>query len=334
MADDRKNIIITGASGFLGGAMVRAFAQQGRYRVTATARRDITQMANEYVSTRHGDLCDLSFCNQLTPDTDCIVHCAALSSPWGSYSDFEAANITSTKLLLDSAIKNKVRRFIYISTPSIYFNYKDRLNISETDPLPNTMVNWYAETKLAAEQYVLSKNNMGIETLSLRPRAIIGAGDTTIFPRLLKAHTEKKLRIIGDGENICDLTCVNNVIHATQLAIEVENGALGLAYNITDGSPVKLWDVINYVFGELGFPAVSRKVPFSIVAAYAAYLEWKSRIFQNNKEPALTRFGVGVLAGSLTMNINSARDLLRYSPVQTTQEGINEFISWFKGQQQ
>ena len=208
------------------------------------------------------------------------------------------------------------------------------MNISETDPLPNTMVNWYAETKLAAEQYVLSKNNMGIETLSLRPRAIIGAGDTTIFPRLLKAHTEKKLRIIGDGENICDLTCVNNVIHATQLAIEVENGALGLAYNITDGSPVKLWDVINYVFGELGFPAVSRKVPFSIVAAYAAYLEWKSRIFQNNKEPALTRFGVGVLAGSLTMNINSARDLLRYSPVQTTQEGINEFISWFKGQQQ
>jgi nucleoside-diphosphate-sugar epimerase len=332
MVDNPKKILITGASGFLGGAIARSFAARSEYNVIGTSRRDIGQLVGYDVKYVPGDLCDKYLCDVLTRDVDHVVHCAALSSLWGNYADFERANVVTTSNLLDAAIKNKVQRFIFVSTPSIYFNYTDRYDISEAEPLPPKMVNWYAHTKLIAEQHVLGKCNKGIETLALRPRAIIGAGDTTIFPRLLKAHTDNKLRIIGGGQNICDLTCVNNVIHATELAMRAGSDALGLAYNITNGSPVKLWEIINYVFSELGYPALNKKVPVSLAAGYASFLEWKYKMFNRDTEPPLTRFGIGVLGNSLTMNISRAEKLLHYLPVQSTQEGVDEFIAWFKSQ--
>jgi nucleoside-diphosphate-sugar epimerase len=323
-----KRVLITGASGFLGGAMATSFASRPGYQVVATSRRpaDLGD-ALTYVC---GDLCDAEFCDAVTRGIKYIVHCAALSSPWGSYDEFHRANVVATRHLMEAAIKNGVSRFIFISTPSIYFNYTDRLNVREVDPLPDKMVNWYAHTKLEAERYVLGKCNDGIETLALRPRAIIGAGDLTIFPRLLKAHVTKKLSIIGDGQVVCDLTCVNNVIHAADVAMSADSKALGLAYNIADGTPVKLWDTINSVFSQLGYDTVKRKVPFAVAALYASMMEQKYKAFNKGEEPPLTRFGIGVLGKSMTMSIDRARHLLQYTPVQTTEEGLAEFISWFK----
>jgi nucleoside-diphosphate-sugar epimerase len=176
----------------------------------------------------------------------------------------------------------------------------------------------------------LSKNNSGIEVLALRPRAIIGEGDTTIFPRLLKAHKSKNLRRIGKGNVVCDLTCVGNVIHAIDKSISAGIDALGKAYNITDGMPVRLWDSINYVLAQLGHDTINKSIPFAIVSGYAAAMEWKYKLFNSDSEPPLTRFGIGVLGKSMTMNIDLARQLLGYNPVQTTQEGIDEFIAWYK----
>jgi len=323
-----KRILITGASGFLGGAMVRSFASRPGYHVVATSRRPAD--LGDSVTYICGDLCDADFCDAITRGIEYIVHCAALSSPWGSYDEFERANVIATRNLMEAAIKNCVRRFVIISTPSIYFNYTDRFNIREEDPVPAKMVNWYALTKLMSENYVLGKCNEGIETLALRPRAIIGAGDTTIFPRLLKAHIANKLRIIGNGQLTCDLTCVNNVIHAADAAMSAANDALGRAYNITNGAPVKLWEMINYVFSRLGYSTVKKKVPFPIAASYASLMEWKYKNFNKGEEPPLTRFGIGVLGKSMTMNIDRAKHLLHYTPIHTTEEGIDEFISWFK----
>jgi len=211
------NVVITGASGFLGGRTTKFLSQQfPNFQIIATSRRD--NRAEEFVANnclfKRGDLTIPAFCEELVKGTDIVVHCAALSSPFGSYNSFYDSNFLATKYLLDASIKNGVKKFIFISTPSIYFDFKDRFNIKESDPLPATLVNHYASTKLLAERYVLNANEKGIQTIALRPRAIIGAEDTVIFPRILEAHNKGKLKIIGDGKNSCDLTCVRNVIEA------------------------------------------------------------------------------------------------------------------------
>ncbi|MGL5888994.1 MAG: NAD-dependent epimerase/dehydratase family protein, partial [Bacteroidia bacterium] len=290
--ETKRKAIITGASGFLGGRTVRFMAGYlTNNQIVSTSRRAFRkQELEEMGSTFHtGDLADQSFCESLTVNTEIIIHCAALSSPWGNYDEFYRSNFSATKTLLDSAIKNGVKKFIYISTPSIYFNYSDRYNVREADPLPEKMVNHYAATKLLAEDYVLSKNGAEISTIALRPRAIIGAEDTVILPRVLNAFDQGKLKIVGNGTNICDMTTARNVIEAMVCALNANENAFGHSYNITNGEPAKIWESLNYMLRQLGRTPVTSKVPRRVADWAARFMEWKARVFHPAKEPALTR---------------------------------------------
>ncbi len=328
-----RKILVTGAGGFLGGRLLKHLATLFPDIVlVGTSRR--TERKDEFescgVSFTSGDLLDKQFCLNITTDVDEVIHCAALSSPWGNKKLFDDANVLATQQLLEAAKLNKVSRFIFISTPSIYFDYTDRFDVKESDPLPRKMVNQYASTKLEAEQIVLSANGNTMHTLALRPRAIIGAEDTVIFPRLIKAYEAGRLKIIGNGANLADLTCVRNVLEAVVAALHAGETAMGQAYNISNGAPVVLWDTINTLLHALALKPLEKKVPAKIVMAVASLMEWKAKLFHPNKEPTLTRYGIGVLAHSLTMDISKARQLLGYKPVQTTAEGLNEFIEWYK----
>lgn len=326
----KLKILITGAAGFLGGRTAKFFAMNEAYEIVATSRRNARQTELEQAGCHfiNGDLVDASFCNSVTKSIDIVIHCAALSAPFGVYEDFYNSNFKASQNLVEASIANGVRKFIFISTPSIYFNYSDRFDVSESDPLPQTMVNDYAATKLMAEQLILSKNNKDFQTIALRPRAIIGAEDTVIFPRVLEAYNKGRLKIIGDGQNICDLTCVSNVIQAIQCCIAAQEEAYGEAYNITDGNAVKFWDAVNYALTSLGCQPVKKRVNQKIAFLAASILERKAKLLKEKKEPTLTRYGIGVLSNNFTLNIEKAKSKLQYEPKMKTMDGINEYIFW------
>ena len=75
----------------------------------------------------------------------------------------------------------------------------------------------------------------------LRPRAILGAGDTVVFPRLLRAHKEGRLRIIGKADNEIDFTSIKNLCRAVELCIEKKEIAHRQIYNVTNGDTINLW---------------------------------------------------------------------------------------------
>ncbi len=328
-----KKILITGGAGFLGGRAAKHFASiPDIYKVVATSRRAIRrrELENAGCQFREGDLLDIDFCHSITSGVEVVVHCAALSSPWGKYDDFYKSNVKATQNLLKACQNQGVKRFVFIATPSIYFNYKKRLNVKESDPLPSKIVNDYALTKLQAENEVLAANSAKFETLALRPRAIIGAEDTVIFPRVIKAHEAGKLKIVGSGKTLSDLTSVRNVIEAIELAMNSGKESLGRTYNITNDEPIRLWDKVNDVLEALDYPRVEKNVPAAVALLAARIQEWRHRSFSPDKEPELTRYGVGILCKSLTMDITLAKELLSYRPIQTTDEGLQEFVTWKK----
>jgi nucleoside-diphosphate-sugar epimerase len=331
----KTTILITGAAGFVGGRMAKQFANLSEYSVIATSRRIDRKNELEYAGCTFidGNLFDTHFCKQLCKGVDIIVHCAALSSVWGDHETFYKANVTATKNLLEAAMENGVRKFIFISTPSIYFDFTDKFDVSEKDVLPKQFVNYYAATKYIAEQYVLSKNSDAFKTIALRPRAIIGAEDTVIFPRIIRAYTDGRLKIIGNGQTLGDLTAVRNVIEAVHCCIHADATAMGEAYNISDGLPVLLWPTINHILTTLGYTPIKKKISASLVLFIASMVERIAKLAHFKKEPSITKYGIGVLAKSLTMNIGKAQSLLNYKPVQTTDEALNEFIVWYKNQQ-
>ncbi len=321
-------ILLTGATGFLGSRTLERLSANPAITQIIAAGRTIKKthyLQHPKIEYELGDLCDTGYVNRITERTECIIHAAALSSPWGPYKDFEKANVTSQQNCIAAAKKHAVKRFIYISSPSIYFDSKERINISEAARLPATFINSYAATKHKAETALIDSK---LSYIILRPRAIIGRGDTVIMPRLIKAFEHGRLKIIGDGKNIVDLTSVSNVAYAIELSLFANNNALNQAYNISNDEPVLLWDSIETMLTRLGYRFLKKKLPYSLVKIVAHCMQLKSTL-TNNKEPVLTTYGVGTLAKSFTMDISKAKSLLKYKPLMNTAEAIEEFAEWY-----
>lgn len=325
-------LLITGAAGFLGGRLAKALAAQG-YTVRATSRRThrTTELTAQGATFLPGDLTDPLTCQQVVAGCDAVIHCAALSAPWGPYQAFYQANVRTTYHLLDAAQAAGVRRFLNIGTPSIYANFQDRLNVHEGSPLPRHLINHYAATKLAAENEVLRRHQPGFATLSLRPRAIIGAEDQVIFPRLIRAYQAGRLRIIGRGDNLASLSSVPNLVQAMHSALQAPVAHWGRAYNLADPQPVPLWEAINYVLSALGHAPVSRHVPYPMAMTAATLAETMARL-RGSGEPTLTRYGISVLARSFTLDPWLAQRQLGYSPALTSWQGLEEFIAWYQAE--
>lgn len=321
-------ILLTGATGFLGFRTLEKLVEQEEVTsIIATGRtmKETHQVLHPKVTYVLGDLSDKAFVESITSDVEYVIHAAALSSPWGKYSEFEDANLRSQINLIHSVQRSKLIKYIYISTPSMYFDSNNRTNIRENEALPRKFVNAYAHTKRMAELELVQS---GLPYVILRPRALTGRGDTVIMPRIITSFKEGKLKIIGAGKNIVDLTSVANAVDAILLSLKAEGPALNQIYNITNGEPVNLWEKIGFVLQLMDKQLPPKKIPYFIVLTLAQLLEWKSKL-TNWKEPVLTKYGVGVLAKTMTMDISKAKTLLGYHPSVSTDEAIKEFVQWY-----
>jgi len=324
-------ILVTGATGFLGKKLALRLSQLG-YEVTATGRNalvgaDLEKQGISFIKT---DLQDKESIINACKNQDYVFHCGALSSPWGKYKDFYNTNILGTKNIIQGCKENSVKRLMHVSTPSIYFDFKDKLNISEKDPLPDKPVNDYAKTKLLAEQEIDKAHKEGLPVITIRPRAIFGPGDTSILPRLIKANNKNFIPVIGDKKVLVDITYVKNAVDALLLCKDSPDFTLGKKYNITDGEPVLLYDFLEQVITELGYVFKPKYFSYNNAYRIAAFSEFVSKTLLFGKEPVLTRYTVGILGTSQTLDISAAKEELGYNPKDTTTKGIKELIEWWK----
>jgi nucleoside-diphosphate-sugar epimerase len=323
-------ILVTGATGFVGGATCRWLRAAG-HDVVGTGRTLSLgrTLERDGIPFLPADLSDPGAAEQvLVGRSDAVVHCAALSSPWGPESDFVSANVTATERLLAACKTRGVSRLVFLSTPSIYMGQGDREGVREDDPLPPP-INDYAATKLRAERLVSAANGDRLATISLRPRAIFGPGDTTIFPRLIRALSSGPLPVFGGGQNLVDLTYIDNVQSAIELALVAPTSALGRAYNITNGEPVYLWQLIRRLCGELGLAPPRGRVPRAAGMLLGELLERAQRLLRPQQEPRLTRYTVEVLSATMTLDISLARRELGYTPLVNMDQGVTRFVHWW-----
>ena len=325
------NVLITGATGFLGGRILEAFAKDATFDyILGTGRKfsSDNKVLAPNVEYLLGDLSNQDFVNTLFErPIDVVINCAGLSSPWGSREAFYQANYLTQKYLVEASERVGVKRFVFISTPSIYFDFNDHLDITEETILPQKLVNEYAVTKVMAEKLLKASS---LDYMILRPRALVGRGDTVIMPRVIRSFKEGKLMVMGDGKNRVDLTPVSNMVQAVKLAVLAKAALCRDDFNISNGEPVSLWQSIDYVLERIGLARVEKQMSYKKLLLIAGFLEWKARFFKLKKEPVLTKYSVGILAKSFSFDITKAREKLGYKPVQTTQEAIEEFAVWYK----
>ncbi|KND56859.1 Nucleoside-diphosphate-sugar epimerase [Candidatus Burkholderia verschuerenii] len=325
-------ILVTGGTGFLGRHVVWRLNASGHEvvftgrnaRHAETVLNGITRADCEtrFVMLEHGSAESPATMHETAAGADAAVHCAALSSPCGRPEAFHKANVESTREIVDACRARGVPRLVHISTPSLYFDFRDRIGIREDEPLPSP-VNDYARTKGIAEQHVMQSTLDSV--IALRPRAIIGPYDATLLPRLLRVARTSRLPLMRGGDALIDLTYVDNVVDAIELALSAD--LQHAIVNISNGEPMPVRTLFAMLADAFGIELRVRRIPYPIVDAVAALLE-RAAFLRPGWEPPVTRYSVGLLAYSQTLDLTRARNLLGYAPQVTLAEGIRRTAVW------
>jgi len=307
-----RTFLVTGGAGFIGSHIAETLVERGdRVRVLdnlSTGRLGNFEGFREKIEFVEGDLVDAKTVAEVVDGVDCIFHEAALASVPRSVEtplDTNAACVTGTVTLLDTARKAGVRRVVLAASSSAY---GDQPNSSkrETDlPAP---LSPYAAAKLAAEFYCQAFTaTYGLETVAIRyfnvfgPRQDPDSPYSAVIPLFITAMLSGNRPVIyGDGRQSRDFTFVSDVVQANLLVADAANVA-GRVLNAACGKSVDLLTLIDLL----------------------------NRLLGTDVRPKHAAPRPGDVRESLA-DIIQARTLLGYEPQVEFEEGLRRSIDYYR----
>jgi len=314
-------VLVTGATGFLGGRLSRMLLAQGA-DVIATGRDrqagvSLAEAGARFVATDLAATPGTRLAELFGP-VDAVVHAAALSSAWGPREAFMAANVVATRNVRDMAAHAGARRFVLVSTPAVTFRFADRLAVREDEPLPPP-VNAYAEMKRVAEMETLADPR--IDAMVLRPRAIYGQGDKALLPRLVRAAQAGPLPLLRGGRACVNLTHVDDACRAILAALAAPAGLRGV-WNIACQEELPVRAIAEQAAARSGVAGRWRGVPWPLAREAVRLAEWRALLTPGRPEPRITRYGLGLLAFTQTLDVSAARRDLGFAASIAFEEGL------------
>lgn len=320
MKPEAGRVLVTGATGFLGGAMVRRLRAEG-IPVLAQGRdaAGCATLAGQGVPVLRWNISQpLSETAPEVNEVTHVVHGAGLSSPFGTRAAFEAANVEGTRNVVALARRLGVGRFVQVSSSTVYFALRDQLGVREDDPLPAPF-NEYARTKRESERIALAAPDLG--PIAIRPRGLYGAGDTVLLPRLLKTASERALPLMRGGAARIDVTHVDDVADAILAALRAKPSAEGEVFNVSGGEVIPVTRLAESACARAGVRLRWRKVPVG-TALGAAWLAERRALLTGGGEPQITRYALALFAYAQSLDISKADRVLGWRPRIGFEEGL------------
>jgi nucleoside-diphosphate-sugar epimerase len=332
-------ILITGATGFVGSHLVarllddnKSLTSKRQYAIRILMRRG--SKLNNIISNNdaadkleivYGDLTDNASLLNATKDVDIVFHLAALlGSPEITYSQIYDANVKGTQNLLRASEKNKVKRFIHISSVAAMGPIKQGMIADEKTPC--NPVSDYDKTKYLAE---LAVKESKLRWTIIRPTTVYGPGEIKNKAKMFSFIKKGLFRIIGDGKNMLALVYIDDLIEAILLAAH-SNASSCQTYIISgDYSGSSSCTMNNFVATIATHLQVNVPGHMPLWLAKTAALCFKTlRIF---KVPQLLSSDrIRSLTNSSSFSIAKARKELGYSPKVSLDEGIARTVSWYE----
>lgn len=315
--DLRKHtFLVTGAAGFIGSSIIEYLMQHGARQVIgldnlSTGFTDNVKAfeGNPAFQFVHGDINDENLCNDLCAQSNFVIHQAALGSVPRSIKDpvsTNKSNVEGFLKLLAAAKDQKVNRFIYASSSSVY---GDNPSLPKKEEHTGKPLSPYAVTKQVNELYAgVFSSVYNLETIGLRyfnvfgPRQSLLGAYAAVIPQFINAILNERAPVIeGDGNQTRDFTFIENVVQANIKAVFAPTAAANKVYNIAVGDRTS----INQLF--------------LMLKAFA----------ESTVEPVYNPERKGDVKNSLA-DISLAKEYLHYEPTVRISEGLKETYNWFK----
>jgi nucleoside-diphosphate-sugar epimerase len=321
--------LVTGAAGFLGGALARALRARGD-AVRVLVRSPVPELEALGVEVVRGDLLDEGALTRSCQGREVVFHAAAKAGLWGRPADFEACNVTATERVLAASAASGVRALVFTSTPSVVHTGRDLEGADESLPYATHFTADYPRTKAEAERRVRASP---VPSVSLRPHLIWGPGDRHLLPRLLDRARAGKLRQVGTRDVLTDTVHVDSCVHAHLLAAAalLEGRVAGNpVYFVSDDAPVGLWTMANRLLAAAGGPPVGPPVPAWLASAAGALLEGVQGALGLERELAMTRFAASELSHAQWFSLAAIKRDLGYAAQLTIDEGLAALAAWHR----
>lgn len=215
---DNKTVLITGATGFIGGRLLELLAENSSAKIKVLIRdygkaMRIGRYAIDFIK---GDVTDQSSISQAMSGCDVVLHCAYGNK--GSEESRNAVNVSGTTNLLQAAKENGVQAFVFLSTMSVYGICKSK-ELNESCAANPNANDTYAVSKYEAEEAVIDfavKNNF--HATVLQPTAVYGPWSPSYVMRPILQLKQFKFPLINGGAGICNAVYVDDLCQAILLA--------------------------------------------------------------------------------------------------------------------
>jgi 2-alkyl-3-oxoalkanoate reductase len=334
--------LVTGGGGFLGRYIVEALLARGD-RVRSFGRGAYPELEARGVEVIRGDLRNSAALAPACREIECVFHTAALPGIAMDRDAYVAVNRTGTELLLSTARSCGVKRFVFTSSPSVIFAGDNQRGVDESAPYDFGWMErnraFYSQSKAQAEQVVLAGNSSDFRTMALRPHLIWGPRDTHLIRRLLDRARSGRLRRIGDGSNMVDITYVENAANAHLQAADAlskdaeragTSAPAGKAYFISQAEPVNCWKWIDQIMELADLPPVAKTLSSKSANRIGHFCEFAYRTLHFAGEPPMTRFLASQLSTSHWFDISAAKRDFGYEPRITTADGMRRLAQWLR----
>jgi UDP-glucose 4-epimerase len=274
----RPTVLITGATGALGGAVIRAFDGEG-WQIR-TLSRNAPPAASPAAAYEHfmAEIDDRDSLRRAMRGVDAVVHLAALLhvfDPSKSLDrEYSRVNVGGTEAVMTIALESTVRRVVALSSIAVYGPHAGLVD-EETPPEPDTA---YGRSKLDAERVVL-KATPGGGSLGcvLRLAAVYGPSVKGNYERLVRALARRRFVPVGTGQNTRTLVFEDDAAEAILLAAS-KPVAGGQVFNVTDGEIHTVSEIVAAISEALGRRPPGIVLPFALASAAVSACETLCRL--------------------------------------------------------
>lgn len=258
-----SRFLVTGGAGFIGSHIAQRLVKDKHYvRILdnfSSGRISNLKAIEKKIDLIKGDICSELTCRKAAKNIDFILHQAALRSvPKSMHKphEYNRVNIDGTLNLLQAARENKVKRFVFASSSSVYGEVNDFPEKESFIPGP---ISPYAISKLTGEYYCrIFSLHFGLPAIALRyfnvfgPRQCLDDEYAVVIPKFINCLlNNERPPIFGNGRQSRDFTFVQNVVEANLLAVKAKGVNYGV-FNVAGGKDTTILELVRILNKILG----------------------------------------------------------------------------------
>jgi nucleoside-diphosphate-sugar epimerase len=319
-------VLVTGATGFIGGHLVDALVEKD-YEVRCLVRKtsNTEHLKKLGVELVYGNITEPNSIEKVLDGIDTIYHLAGVLGQWGVPDKvYWDVHVQGTQNLLEASQKHDIRKFIYCSTAGVT---GPGFTLPQDEYLPYNPSNTYENTKAEAEKLVIKYHHEnGLPVVVIRPEFIYGPGDMHTLG-LFKTIRKRMFVLIDGGKAIWHPTYIDDLIQSFLLCLNNPR-AIGEVYIIAGERYVTLKELAIIIAKELNVPSPTLSLPKGFVFVLSAVDQLTGKVFKF--DPPLTIPRVKTLCRSGGCSTLKAREQLGYSPTVTLEEGVRQTAQWYR----